>query len=549
MKNLFKFLFLIVSFSIFGVGVPTASAQPCTNIDIVAGSATIIEIGGSYFYSLKVTNSGSQVTTDVEISVTTNQFTVSDLSSQLIGGTSTTTLNFPITSDVADITTGGGFGVPTTLTFPSGTPAPCEETVIAIISTAGWGCTDPLAINYDATATFNNNSCLESICDLLQVINVEIAYNAFGQEVLKITVLNTSPFDLSFPAASAIINITGSSPVFTVQSGPYDMSMTAVGTSGNYAVIEALVSSPIENLVGALLFISGNITVNAPSIPDVCTIDFTNLPIDISNLGCLDASAFNFDQYATVDNGSCVNDITVTQNVIQPLCLGDYGSVTFTFSGGTPEFSVDYGLLDPDNLLPGNYVFSVTDDTPASIGGPIVQQINVAVASPPTYEVDIFLHADNTTLEAFVNGPTTGWFYWLLDGVVVDSTQVPTYVYTTPGTYTCYVETPINTLGQQCWDYSNGLILTQVGTDEYSNHGFVLYPNPSNGTFTVTLDNVDANTIYAQIFDVQGREVYSIKSDNFNGQLQFNNQELSQGLYQIRVENGNSLYRSKIVIE
>ncbi len=238
----------------------------------------------------------------------------------------------------------------------------------------------------------------------------------------------------------------------------------------------------------------------------------------------------------------------MTQHVVQPLCLGDYGSVSFTFSGGTPGFTIDNGFLNIDYLLPGNYVFTVTDDTPVSIGGPIVQQINVVIESPPTYEVDIILDTDNTTIVATVNGPVTG-FYWLLNGVVIDSTQVPTYVYTTPGIYTCYVQTLVNASGQQCWDYSNGLILTQLGTDEYSNQGFVLYPNPSSGTFTVTLENVDVNTIYAQIFDIQGREVYRIKSDNFNGQLQFNNQELSQGLYQIRIENGNNVYRSKIIIE
>lgn len=546
MKNLFKFLFLIISFSIFGIGTPTASAAPpCTHVSFAFGpsSGTIVQVGGSYYYRITVNNSGTQFTSAIDITVATTQFTVANLPSQVIG-TGNVVLDFPITSNVATITTGGGFGVVTTLTFPGGTPAPCDVSGPVILSTAGWGCTDPSALNYDPAATFDNNSCLETICDLFTIANVEIVYNTLGVPVLEITIVNNSTYSLG-TSTTATINITSSSPVFGVYSGPYIIDMLP----GGYKVIECPITSPISNLVGPLLLITGNITVNAPDVPDLCQIDFNGFPIDISNLGCTDATAFNYDQYATVDNESCVSDIVVAQNVIQPICEGDPGAVSFTFSGGTPGYTVDYGLQDPDYLLPGTYVFTVTDDTDPSIGGPITQQIEVTIDYPPSYEVIIYLLSDNTTLEAAVNGSITGWYYWLLDGVVVDSTQVPYYVYTTPGTYTCYVETPVNALGQQCWDYSNGLILTQIGTEEYNKQGLSVFPNPSNGTFSVNIDNFTSNTVYAQIFDIQGKEVYRYTSDGFDGQLIFDELNLQSGLYQIRIENGESLYRAKIVVE
>lgn len=543
MKNLFKFLILFFSFSLFGIGTQTASAQPCTHIDIVPSTGEIVLIGGVYYYAIDVTNtSGNSITTPVNISITANQFGVDNIPSATINP-GTTTLLFPINTNIADIT--ASFGFPTTLTFPTGIPSPCTEgPAVNVIITSNWGCTDPTAINYDPTATFDNNTCLESICDLLSLVSVQIVYNAAGIPVLQVTVVNNSPFNL--PVGTTITpNITNATPQFSIANGvPLGFDVIA----GGFTTLEFPILSPLDFLVGNTLTLTGGFTINAPSIPDLCSIDFPFFPVDISNLGCTDVTAFNYNQYATVDNNSCVNDIVVIPNIIQPICEGDPGSLSVAFDGGTPQYTVDYGLQDPDYLLPGNYTFTVTDDTPANIGGPIVKTFNVNIEHPPVFEVQIIFHQP-TTLEAFVNSSFSGWYYWLLDGVVVDSTQVPTYVYTTPGVYTCYVETFENALGQQCWDYSNGILLTEIGTEEYNKQGFTLFPNPSSGTFAVTVENFTDSKVNAQIFDIQGKEVYRVNADNFNGKLEFTDLNLEPGLYQIRLENGDNLYRSKIVIE
>ena len=544
MKNLFRFLYLIVSFSIFGIGTPEALAQaPCSNVD-VSGSPSIVLIGGTYYYSVPVNNSGPAFTSGVDISVNTTNFTVANLPSQNINS-GPNTLLFEITSDVADIPTNPvAFGAATYLTYPGGTPAPCADTTIAIISTAGWGCTDPTAINYNPLATFDNNTCLDNICDLLALVSVQIVYNGGGVPVLQLTVVNNSPFNIPF-GSTITPNITGSTPPFAINNG---IPNSLIVPAGGFVTLEFPIISDINDLVGNFLFITGGFSINVPSIPDMCDVSFTSFPINISNLGCTDPTAYNFDIHATVDNGTCVNNISVTQNIIQPICVGDPGSVEFSFEGGTPPFTVDYGLQDPDHLLPGNYTFVVTDNTDTTIGGPITQVINVSIEYPDIYEVNIALDG-NTTLIAAVNGDFTGWYYWLLDGVVVDSTQVPFYVYTTPGVYTCYVETPVNALGQQCWDYSNGILLTQIGTEEWEKQGLGLYPNPNKGNFTVTVDNFTSNEISAQIFDVQGKEVYRVQSNEFDGKLLFDNVNLEPGVYQIRMENGDKLYRSKVVVQ
>ncbi len=286
----------------FGVGLPKVLAVDCNDVAFANGmfSGSIIQVGGVYYYSISITNSGPIFTSDVNIAITTNEFTVADLLNQTINP-GMSTINFPITSDVADITTGGGFGVGTVLTFISGKPAPCDVSGSLILYTTGWGCTDPFAINYDLTATFDNNSCLEHICDLLSVINPEIVYNTAGEAVLKMVIVNNSAYTLG-TSTQAVLNITSSTPVFGVDALPRVLNIAP----GSFKVLYFGINSLLQNLVGTTLTINGNITVNASEIPDVCQIDLNNKQIDISNLGCTDVTAFNFNQYVTVDNGSCV---------------------------------------------------------------------------------------------------------------------------------------------------------------------------------------------------------------------------------------------------
>ena len=550
MKKLSHFLFLMFSFFLFGIGLQEAKAVQCNDLAFASGSSsgTIVEIGGVYYYSVTIANSGSPFISDVDITIATTEFTVGNLSNQSIDA-GTVTLNFPITSDVSTITTGTGFAVVTTLTFDSGTPAPCDLGGSPMfIYTHNWGCTNPSALNYDPGATFDNNSCLEHICDLLSIANIEVVYTPAGEVALEVTIVNNSSYTLGTTTLAGL-NITSSTPLIDV----YPTQKILNIAPGGFKVLMFEINSPLQNLFGTTLLINGNITVNAPDIPDLCQIDLSNYPIDISHLGCTDATAFNYDQYAVIDNGICISDIVVDAIVTQPTCQSNpVGSVMFNISGGTPSYTYDFSSFDINNLYPGTYIFTVADNTDTIFGGPIVKTIYVTIEEPPVFEVSLTLVA-NTILQASLtassNASLNPYYYWLLDGTVIDSTYTHEYPYTTPGIYTCYRETEVDANGQKCWDYSNGLLLTQIGTDEYENEGLSVYPNPNYGTFTIYIDEYSSSEIYTQIFDMHGKEVYRYTNDNFYGQLHFESLDLQSGLYQVRIENGDQLYRAKVVIE
>lgn len=69
MKKLSHFLFLMFSFFLFGIGLQEAKAVQCNDLAFASGSSsgTIVEIGGVYYYSITIANSGSPFISDVDI--------------------------------------------------------------------------------------------------------------------------------------------------------------------------------------------------------------------------------------------------------------------------------------------------------------------------------------------------------------------------------------------------------------------------------------------------------------------------------------------------
>lgn len=87
-------------------------------------------------------------------------------------------------------------------------------------------------------------------------------------------------------------------------------------------------------------------------------------------------------------------------------------------------------------------------------------------------------------------------------------------------------------------------------TNENALENFVLYPNPSNGNFTIQFNSSSNNLILVGVHDIRGREIFSKTYQNsgfFNENIQLNN--LQSGVYLINIQDGDKKTIKKIVIE
>ncbi len=74
-----------------------------------------------------------------------------------------------------------------------------------------------------------------------------------------------------------------------------------------------------------------------------------------------------------------------------------------------------------------------------------------------------------------------------------------------------------------------------------------VYPNPSNGIFQLTVDNMQSAEVELEIYNVSGEKIYT--ASNIQQQNQIDLSAISKGLYIIKVYAGSRIYYQKIVVQ
>lgn len=80
---------------------------------------------------------------------------------------------------------------------------------------------------------------------------------------------------------------------------------------------------------------------------------------------------------------------------------------------------------------------------------------------------------------------------------------------------------------------------------------FVLYPNPSDGIFTLTFSNTNSENISISVIDILGKEVFHLsdksRSTEYNKQINLGN--LAPGIYSIKLSIGNDYKTQKLIVQ
>ncbi len=89
-----------------------------------------------------------------------------------------------------------------------------------------------------------------------------------------------------------------------------------------------------------------------------------------------------------------------------------------------------------------------------------------------------------------------------------------------------------------------------LSSEQFEQDGFLIYPNPNKGEFTLKFKSKTSNIIHIKINDITGRNIYhksyTIKGD-FNNRIKLD--DLSSGVYMLEASDGISKTTRKIVIE
>jgi hypothetical protein len=177
----------------------------------------------------------------------------------------------------------------------------------------------------------------------------------------------------------------------------------------------------------------------------------------------------------------------------------------------------------------------------------------VAPFNSPTVDILITTNA-STALETFnattptTPNPTT--WTTLATGVPNNGSYTVTLPNVAANTTTCRFM--VKAVGNVflAVNSKNFTITPALANEEFGLNNFAIYPNPNNGNFTVQFDSVSDNEIVIGVNDIRGRAIFSKTYQNtglFNENLKLDN--LQAGIYLVTVQDGSRKEVKKIVVE
>jgi hypothetical protein len=179
--------------------------------------------------------------------------------------------------------------------------------------------------------------------------------------------------------------------------------------------------------------------------------------------------------------------------------------------------SDDYAITTQDR---GNWV-DIPFFSPISLFAGYVYEFGVGGYQHPTQESKLGMTAN----PALYNGEHS---LFDVTGVSTQSAGTPTWYYIT--------STPMVRM-----NFDPG----SVGTYEIKNSQFNVYPNPTNGVFTIELDG---NAKYdVSVNNVLGQTVYTTSTTSMNITIDLSSFE--KGIYTIELKNNTSTYTEKVIVE
>lgn len=216
-----------------------------------------------------------------------------------------------------------------------------------------YGCTDPEALNYDPDATDDDGSCVGTLeC-------------ADGEETVLVT-LNTSIWgsEISFilSDANGVVaegqnfnddDTAYASFCLSDSAGCFQLEMIdSFGDGWNGATIE--ISVPSQDLsLGTFTLEYGNF--QAISFGIGCET------VEVETEGCTDPIAFNYDPYATIDDGSCSYECEC-EDVYEPVCAYNFQTGEYVTYSNACEAGCEQAYIVWNGDCADQPIYGCTDE-------------------------------------------------------------------------------------------------------------------------------------------------------------------------------------------
>lgn len=268
---------------------------------------------------------------------------------------------------------------------------------------------------------------------------------------------------------------------------------------------------------------------------------FTNLTQGSYNVTVLDGDGCTSIVPVTLGGPTA---LSATATATDESCPGaGDGSISVNASGGSPAYMYDFGSgasasSTASGLSAGPYTITVTDNnnctttTSATVSSPTALGGSVTAV---THEANGGDGAINITVTGGGSGLT---YSWTGPNGYTSSVEDPSGL--SAGTYTVVITDDCG--GQTTL---NATVEDHTGFGEIEGLDFVIYPNPSNGVFTVQFIDFTVTDYSITVTDVAGRIIYTANDSGSEHTLDLT--EVANGAYMLRISS-NEIQTTKTIV-
>jgi PKD repeat protein len=264
--------------------------------------------------------------------------------------------------------------------------------------------------------------------------------------------------------------------------------------------------------------------------------------------------------------GNCgIDDIKIFRNTVSTVaafnffntCEGSYTQFNDQsgITGGVAtlvSWSWNFGdgnsstQQSPSHLYsnPGSYPVKLVATNSAGHSDSITKTVVISPTPNVVFSQAIANLTINLTNYTTISSGTISGYSWDFGDGGTSTASSPLHTYAAPGSYTiCLTATSsAGCINTQCLP----VLITSIKQTDILKNTASAFPNPNNGLFTVAVQNPKISTSI-KVYDMIGNRISDIQVKPLsNGNVQVDMQSLENGIYFVRIENGNNLSTKRI---
>ena len=374
-----------------------------------------------------------------------------------------------------------------------------------------------------------------------------LSYNVVGTDVNGCT--NTASVSVT---VNALPTVTATSTGSSVCSG------TSVTLTGGGATAYAWDNSVVD---GTAFVPSGTTTYNVVGTDVNGCTNTASVSVTVNTLPMIMASST-----PVLCNGG-TSSVTITGMDGTPSYTGEG---TFTQSAGTTTYSItdangcvastNVTISEPALISSTQFLFVCAGEVVLvgsnsySTTGIYTDVLSSAIGCDSTVTTDLTVDAalDLTTSvsgNVITATSTTATYQWIdcdNGNAIIASETGQSYTALSSGNFAVII-----TEVGSCSDTSACVNVSVTGIDSNFEQIVSIYPNPSNGLFTFSINNVVTNQIVISILDIQGKIVFTETDKNIatDYKKQINLSDLAKGIYYVKLNIGSEIKTQKLIIQ